>query len=269
MISADLSGIDAFVAGSEGIIEAIESPGFKGDFVDSLTKTIKKNFMIDVVTAKESGLSSLNHMFEWGDSQGETTSQPLFALTKKNSGASAATIGFKFLPSTKPVPLPDPGRYGFNPKKLDFLSRHTFEMKALVMETQSSVVISTDKRSGLFIPTTRNKRGYVMSKRPTRINPGGSQATGGFSNFWNNWFDSRAREITINITRRYEEELGATGRKVMRYAAGTVINGEKVGGRFVSGNKVTVTYVNPRAASIKAYAKAQVRARTSEGDFEE
>jgi hypothetical protein len=261
VITADLSGIGAFIGAVEGTLHAVESPGFKGDFLDSLTGKIKRTFMLDAIAAKESGLSSLNHMFEWGNSQGETSNVPLFAITKRKAGPSAVNIGFKFLPSTKPVPLPDPARYGFNAGKLKFLTRHVFYMKAVVMETQSSVVVSPTKPRGLFIPLASAKKGYIMSKTSVRINPGGSEATGGFATFWSNWFESRGNQITSEFTRKVEQDLGETGRKVVRYAAGTVVNGRKVGGQFASGKGVSVNYVNAKSASAQQYAERLLRAK--------
>lgn len=269
-VGVDLSGIGAFIGAVEGTLNAVESPGFKRDFVGSLTNKIKRTFMIDVVAAKESGLSSLNHMFEWGNSQGETTSQPLFALTKRKTGPTSVTVGFKFLPSTKPVPLPDPARYGFKAKKLEFLSRHVFVMKAVVMETQSTVVVSSSKPRGLFIPTASAKQGYIMYRSPVRINPGGPEATGGFSTYWSGWFESRGQQITNNFTEKAEFELGKTGRKVIRYAAGTVVGGKKVGGQFASGRGVSVGYVNAKAASAQTYAEALLRRKyNDDNEFED
>lgn len=265
MITADLSGIGNFIGGVKGTLHAVETPGTQKYFIGSLTNRIKNTFMADVIAAKESGQKQLNHMFEWGNTEGETSNIPLFKVTRRKAGPAAVNVGFTFLPSTKPVPLPNPAKYGFNPYKLRYLSRHVFYMKAIVMETQSSVEISPHKDTGLFIPTSSVPKGYVMLRRSVTINPGGEQATGGFSNFWVNWFESRAQGITAEFAQKVEEDLGLTGRKAVRYAAGTVINGKKVGGQFATGRGVSINYVNAKASATQQYAERLIRSQYADG----
>lgn len=265
MITADLSGIGAFIGGVQGTLRAVETPGTKKYFIGSLTNTIKNAFMADVIAAKESGYKQLNHMFEWGNLEGETSNVPLFKVTRSKAGPTAVNVGFVFLPSTKFVPLPNPAKYGFSPYKLRFLKRHVFYMKALVMETQSSVTISPSGDKGLFIPAANRRGGYLMTHRSVTINPGGESSTGGFTTFWTNWFESRGNQITAQFAQKVEEDLGLTGRKAVRYAAGTVVNGKKVGGQFASGRGVSINYVNAKASASQQYAERLIRTKYADG----
>ena len=251
MISADLSNIGAFAGAVEGTLRAVESPGFKGDFTSALMNKIRKAFMADAIAA--SAHPSMKHMFEWGDRQGDSSTTPLFALVKNGE-----VLSFRFLPSTKPVPLPEPGRYGFSQSKLSYLGRHTFRMKAMVMETQNAVQISASHRPGLFIPTTRNKYGYVMTMKTVTINPGGPESTGGFARFWTTWFGGKAQGIANDFSRAAEENIAKTGQRVIRYAAGTKIDGKSVGGQFASGRTVRISYANAKTTA-QSRAKNMLR----------
>lgn len=242
MINAELSGIGAFSGAVAGLLEAVETPDFQGDFTGSLMKELRVAFMVDATAA--SGSPSMKHMFDWGDNQSDSSSKPLFTLVRNGD-----VLTFRFLPSTKPVPLPEPSRYGFNPNKLNYMNRHVFRMKALIMETQSSVQISPKQSRALFIPTSDSKYGYVMTTKTVTINPGGPQATGGFARFWNAWFSSKAQTIATSFSRAAEQTIAKTGQSVIRYAAGTKINGSSVGGQFASGRSVKIAYANAKATA--------------------
>lgn len=269
-VSADLSGIGSYIGAVKGTLEALEDPAFHGKFLGSLTNEIKKKFMADAVSANLAGEGHISHMFEWGTNEDGfkgTSSKPLFALTK-SGGTEHATLSFKFLPSTEFVPLPDPSKYGFPASKLDNMKRHVFREKALVMETRGQVVIKPKTAKRLFIPDASSPQGYVMTSSPVTVNPGGPQATGGFGTYWNQWFDGRAKGIVVDFTRQAEEIVAATGRKVIRYKAGTRIGGVAVGGRFASSETVSMSYVEGVAQSSRSMVEAELNSYyNNEGDW--
>ena len=271
-MNADLSGIGAYVGAIRGTLEAQEAPAMRGQVVNRMMTVLKKKFMTDAVAANMSGFDNLSHVFEWGEQDvrgvatGRPSNIPLFRLTK-HGDAGQGVMSYQFLPSTKPVPLPDPERYGFKPEKLQYLRRHVFQMKALVMETQGRVQIAPRHAKKLFIPDANTKYGYYMTSHAQTINPGGEHSTGGFARFWNAWFDSRADDIVHGERAKAEEVLAATGQNVLRYVAGTKINGIGVGGRFASREGVTISYVDGKAAQAKAYATAQLEQYYGEEEF--
>jgi hypothetical protein len=256
MVNADLSNVGKYIGAVGGILDAVQSPAFSGNFVSHLMGRIKVHFMTETIAAHRSGRTSLNHVFEWPDQDARGVSlrspsdEPLFKLTSSGR-AKTKMLSFVFLPSTKPVPLPDPARYGFNEEKLDYLRRHIFRYKAAVMETDQQVTIYPTEK--LFIPDARVEGGYYMTSRPSTINPGGPQATGGFAQWWNMWMETRAPALVKEETELAEERIAATGRTVIRYAAGTKINGESVGGRFARGTAVSFPYVEAeqKAAELR------------------
>lgn len=249
-VHSDLTGLDAYIGTVDGILQAVEDPRFEGDFVEHMMDGVGDTFMVETIAAKDAGSARIAHVFEWGDEQGEVSNIPLFKLTR-SGGNGSRNMGYVFLPSTRYVPLPDPERYGFDPNKLQFLRRHTFQLKALVMETQRNVKIAPVGAKRLFIPSKKAKRGYYVTSKPVRVNPGGATATGGFADWWNQWFSTRAQAVVSEEVQRTESWLVATGAKYVRYAAGTVINGEKVGGRFASGRNVSAGYVDAKAKEVK------------------
>jgi hypothetical protein len=92
-------------------------------------------------------------------------------------------------------------------------------MKAIVMETQSAVVIRPKRsKHGLFIPDASAARGYYMTKKPKTVNPGGAGATGAFTEWWTSWFATRGQDIANRRTKLSEETFAANGRKAVRDA---------------------------------------------------
>lgn len=259
VFDADLSGVGAYIGTVGGILQAVEDPRFEGDFVEHLMDDVSGHFMTETIAAKEAGNGRIAHVFEWGEQQGEVSSIPLFKLTREG-GSGGRRLGYMFLPSTQYVPLPDPERYGFDPSKLQFLRRHTFRLKALVMETQRNVSISPVGAKRLFVPSEKAKRGYYMTTGPVRVNPGGASATGGFALWWNEWFSMRGQAIASGQVEATQNWLVATGAKYVRYAAGTVIGGKKVGGQFASGKNVSFGYVNAKAKEVKRKVMADAEA---------
>jgi hypothetical protein len=133
------------------------------------------------------------------------------------------------------------------------MNRHVFKFKAIVMETDSAVRIYPTNARALFIPDASNKYGYYMTTRPSTINPGGNQATGGFARWWNSWMESRAQALVDQETALAEDHIASTGQTVIRYAAGTKINGKSVGGQFARGTSISFAYVKAeeRAAELR------------------
>ena len=56
---------------------------------------------------------------------------------------------------------------------------------------------------------------------------------------------------------RTERWLVATGAKYVRYAAGTMIGGKKVGGQFARGRNVSAAYVNSKEQEVKRKVLAE------------
>lgn len=257
MIAADLSNMGEYMAVVGGMLKAMEDPRFKGNFVEHISTKIEKHFMTETIAAHMSGQYNLKHVFEWGpqDSRGVATGEPgkipLFRL--RDSGLrNTKMLTFEFLPSVKPVPLPDPEVYGFSPDKISHMNRHTFQLKALIMETQSNVAISPVGATKLFIPTKKSKYGYVMTPKTVITNPGGRSSTGAFSSWWTLWFETRAPQITKAEANLTEQMVAATGRKLIRYAANTKIGGVNVGGRFAAAKGRSLAFVQPKSEQVKA-----------------
>lgn len=255
VLSADLSNLGGFIGAVDGLISAVQDPRIQDDFLGHVMDKTRNAFYVDSLAAMRSGAANIKHVYEWGEAQGEVSDVRLYKLTKGGRG-SRRYMSFAFLPSQVPVPLPDPERYGFPPasKRGTTLSRHVFRMKAIVMETQSSVIIRPKAAKKLFIPDASRKKGFFMAPA-ARVNPGGPQATGGFAKWWGQWFESRAPEIAQTEAKKAEEVIAATGQKVIRYAAGTRINGVAVGGRFATGQ--VVSYGNINAAKATAQMQAE------------
>lgn len=263
-VNADLSGIDGFAGSVDGILNAVQSPAFQGDFIDYIMGELKEKFIVDSIAAKNSGTHNLQHVFEWPrtDGQGFATERssniPLFTLLQKGSG-DTQYMTYEFIPSTRLVPLPDPERYGIDPAKLQTLSRHKFRFKAIVMETQGAVTIEPNGENRLFIPDAKSEGGYYMTKNPQTINPGGEKSTGAFSQWWTTWFETRAQVYVSEQVKLSEEMIKSTGQKIIRDATT---------GRFARGKSVSIGYAD--AARTKAEAKMLSAAERyySNGDFE-
>lgn len=254
-LGADLSGIGNYIGAVDGFVNAVQDPRIQGNFMGHIMDKTRKAFYVETLSARETGKAHVSHVYEWGSEQGEVSNIRLFNLTKHGRGENRY-MSYHFLPSTAPVPLPNPSTYGFpaTSKKGNSLRRHVFTMKALVMETKSSVLIKPVKAKALFIPDATNKRGFFMSTH-ARINPGGPGATGGFATWWTLWFETRAEEIAKLESEKAEEVVAATGQKVIRHVAGTRINGMAVGGRFASGKGVSYGVINAAKQNAEMEAK--------------
>lgn len=265
-VQPNLEGLESYVGTVDGILQAVEDPRFQGDFVEHMINAVSNSFMTETQAAKESGAARIAHVFEWGTQQGEVSDVPLFRLTRSGRGENRS-LSYMFLPSTQYVPLPDPGRYGFDPSKLQFLRRHIFQLKAIVMETQSSVAVSPVGAKKLFIPSAKSERGYFMTNKTTNINPGGAASTGGFASWWNEWFSMRAPTVINEETEKTQNWLVATGAKYVRYAAGTKIGGQSVGGQFASGRVATAGYVDAKSDSVKSKVLGEAEAFFDEDSY--
>ena len=268
-VSADMRGIESYVAGVRGMVEAMETPGVQGDFINHVMNVTKKKFRLDTIMAHEAGLESIKHVFEWGDSEGNPSSIPLFKLTKGEMGRTK-TLSYTFLPSTKRVPLPS-ASYGIPADVMDKIKPQIFPMKAYVMETQTRVDIRPKRAKMILIPTRQSSKGFVM--RPSsQVNPGGPQATGGFANWWNAWFDGNADVIAKGESVKTEEFLKKTGQRIVRWAAGTTRGGVAVGGQFAKQKVMDFGYIDGNAARWKGDVEKRLKRfyadREDEGDDE-
>lgn len=256
-VGADLRGIESYIAGVGGMIEALETPGVQGGFLERVMKKTKRQFMFDTIAVKQAGLDSIKHVFEWGDNADETSNIPLFKVTTATTGKTKM-LSYTFLPSTKPVPKPS-SRFGIDSETLSKIRPQIFPMKAFVMETQSSAIISPKRAKMLLVPNEESKRGFYFTKGPTNINPGGAQATGGFANWWNTWFNDEAQAIARGESIKMEQKLEKTGQRVVRWAAGTTINGVSVGGRFAKQRPVEFGYIKGERARWKGNVERELR----------
>ena len=116
-MNADLSGLAGYIGAIGGILNAVESSSYKGAFLDDMLGQLRGKFRADSIAANMSGAARISHAFEWptqdtrGVSTREPSAVPLFRLTKKGMGGMRV-LSYYFMPSRKPVPLPDPSVYG-------------------------------------------------------------------------------------------------------------------------------------------------------------
>lgn len=256
MIGANLKGMESYIAGVRGMVEALDTPGVKGDFIGKVMNETRKQFMFDTIAANEAGTPTIKHAFEWGDTAGSTSSTPLFKLTKDTVGKTRM-LSYTFLPSTKPVPPPDP-KFGIDADTLSNLRPQLFPMKAWVMENQSKAEILPKRSKMLLVPNMRSKRGFVLASSKT-VNPGGAQATGGFANWWNAWFDSKAAVIAQQESVKMEEFLQKTGQRIVRWAAGTSRGGRAVGGQFAKQQALDFGYISGERSRWKGNVEKALR----------
>lgn len=239
-VGANLNGLEGFIGGVGGFIKAMENPRFQGDFVDHLMNKTKKQFTAHTIAS--SGRADLKHVFEWGPQVGGVATGgvgvPLFRLTKAGR-AGKKEMSYHFMPSTQPVPLPNPSKTGFDPGKLDHMKRHIFKYKAIIMETNAQVTISPTFAKALFIPSTRSEDGYVMTKKSVTFNPGGPEATGGFAQWWTTFFETMAPAIVQAEQQSTEEFIKKTGQKVLRNAAGRFASRKGSGISYIGSAKRT------------------------------
>lgn len=248
-VSADLSGVEGFIGGVQGILTAIANPGTESRFVGAQMDNLKHHFMSDSIAANAAGGANIKHVFEWPDRAGAVSDIPLFRLLKMGSGQSRY-LTYEFLPSMRPVPLPP----AIPADKRGMFAEHFFRQKALVMETMENVTIEPKNGKTLFIPAPDQMRGYIMTRKPVEVNPGGN-STGGFEKWWVEWFDTRAESLIQEKTKMAEEFISKTSQTIIRDVAT---------GRFSSGSKVTFGYVE--AAERNAELQMQM---ALDGEYED
>lgn len=228
-MQADFKPMAATTGAILGMVSVMDDTDVKDGIGDTFAKKAKDGFMASIIAAKEAGLPSVQHVFEWLDEEiysGEMSNIPLFKITVKTPKGGAKLIGFTFLPSNRVVPKPDPDWWGFDPKIVGNLSDHVFRFKAIVMETNSSVDIVPKGDNRLFIPSRVGRYGYALAKSST-INPGGEAATGGFTTFWNSWFEANATRVATETTDAIKTMFINRGRRIVRARSRTT-------GRFVA-----------------------------------
>lgn len=256
-VGADLSPIAKFTGSVLGFIHAYDDPAVKNVIADRYVSRLKQGFMTHAIAAKDS--PNMKHMFEWKEEfvySGEMSTIPLFHIKVQGRGKAAKMISFDFLPSTRVVPKPNPDDTAIDPEIIAKLSDHVFRLKAVVMETQSSVEISPKNGGRLFVPwmMAKNGQGYVMTTKETEINPGGEHATGGFTQFWNNWWSTVSHDITREVTEFQETKFENNGRKyVQTRSSRTGRFGRKPEDVF----KNLVAIANAEERTVKAAVKAE------------
>lgn len=261
-----MSGLANYIGTVGGILEAIEDPRFEGDFTEHLLANVEEDFVVDTLAARNAGRKGLNHVYEWGEEAGQVSNIPLFKLTRRGEHGTQM-LSYVFLPSTKYVPLPH-SKYGIPAKTISKLRRHVFQLKAMVMETRSKVTIRPVGAQKILIPTEGAKRGYVMKEKSV-INPGGREATGGFAKWWMEWFSTSGQKTATRVSDETEKFVTGLGRKYVRYAAGTVIGGEKVGGRFATGRAITPGYIDSKNKQVKSQIMKESKAYFDKKQWED
>lgn len=244
-IEANLEPMAGYAGAVEGILTAIGTPKSKQVFLNRYMTKAQEAFMTDTIAANAAGTANLSHVFDWGKTQEQTSDIPLFKLIKVRA-ENMAFLSYDFLPSTRVVPKPDPQKTGISPAVIEKLKPHIFRMKAMVMETMENITIAPKNGKGLFIPSTDQERGYLMSQKPVTINPGGN-ATGGFAKWWTEWFDTRGQEVVQQQALAQGEFLAKTGQTIIR---------DLTTGRFSPGTAVSFGY----AASAARNAELQMQA---------
>lgn len=220
-ITADLSGLAQYVGVVKGVTAAVESDIYINMFNNHTMGKLREKFNTETIAAGVAGKKTLQHVFEWPDtdsrgvSRGGSSGIPLWRVDIVGRGRMRH-MSFRFVQSRRNVPLPDPAKYGFSPNKLQYMRRHVFRFKAIVMETGSAVTIAPRYSKMLFIPTTDNPKGYVRTPNSVSINPGGAQATGGFSEWWAGWFGARAEELVAEIVPMAEKQINMSAERSMR-----------------------------------------------------
>lgn len=102
------------------------------------------------------------------------------------------------------------------------------------------------------------------------FNPGGPQATGGFAAWWNAWFSARSADITSDAARKTEDVIRRTGQKVVRWAAGTVVGGQSVGGRFATAKGLQFGYIDANQVKWRRNVQKELDAfYGTDGDWDE
>lgn len=220
-IDADLQGVAEYTGVVAGVMQSVKSDLYVTYFSNYALNKLRVTFNAETIASGMAGNQRIQHVFEWPDtdsrgvSTGRPSGIPLFRLDIRGRG-KARRLTFRFVQSRRNVPLPDPERYGFKPNKLQYLRRHVFRFKAIVMETNTAVVVAPRRSAKLFVPSEDVKGGYYMTSKAHAINPGGEQATGGFSEWWTEWFATRADGIVREILPMAEEQIKATAAKQMR-----------------------------------------------------
>lgn len=228
-VEANLDGIAAAAGVMEGVISAMQDAEFNKEFNAAVADSAKSKFGQTADAVHATG--RLNAVYESASNEEfynnmPTTNQRLFRLTRK-SGPRDAEVSFHFIPSTAPVPMPDAERYGYTPS--GNMKRHIFRTKASTLETQASITIMPKYSRALFIPGAYGDRRYTFTTNPVTIqNP----HQGEFTSFWMHWWGNFAPKHVEEIAERTNVTVAKTGQTQMRHAAGTVIGGRSVGGRF-------------------------------------
>lgn len=228
-VEANLDGIAAAVGIMQGVISAMEDAEFNRDFNNSVADSAKDKFGKTADAVHSTG--RLNGVYESASNEEfyhnmPTTSQRLFRLTRRSTPDSTE-VSFNFIPSTSPVPLPDADRYGYTPS--GNMRRHIFRTKAATLETQESITIAPKYGRALFIPGAYGNRKFTFTTNTVTIN---NPHQGEFTSFWMHWWGSFAEKHVEEIAEKTNVTIAKTGQTQMRHAAGTVIGGRSVGGRF-------------------------------------
>lgn len=265
-VEANLDGIAAAAGVMEGIISAMEEAEFNREFNATVADSTKNKFGQHADAIHATG--RLNGVYESSSNEESyynmpTTNQRLFRLARK-SGKKSAEVTYHFLPSTQPVSQPDAERYGYIPTGR--LRRQIFRTKAATLETQASITIAPKYGRALFIPGSFNGRKYTFTTNPVTItNP----HQGEFTNLWMHWWGHFAEQHVAEIAEKTNVTVAKTGQRLMRHAAGTVINGRKVGGRFKTAEdfkRVSLKWKNRTEQQVMSAAERDFRGWENEND---
>jgi len=209
----DMTAVATTMAAIESAAQVADTDRYIGKLINAAHAKMVDEFNSHLV-ADAMASSAFHHVFEWGTAginRGKTTRRlnpmskeaQLWENTMSGAGKNKA-MGFRFIPSKVPVPLPTTTKTGISQKYLSKLKgKHIFWNKAAVMEAGTPVSISPKNGGKLFIPlagwsgadlTNADKaRGFIMTTKTVTVVPGG-QNIGTFTAYWERFWEGTGQE---------------------------------------------------------------------------
>ena len=171
-------------------LNELVSPSVLTEIAKAAFTITGKRFALDLDRFSVSNPKKMHHVYEWG--QIGRPEGRLFVIERLGVLYGDLIIGYKFLPSRLPVPIPlelqTPGKTG------KFVSsRYIFRDKADIMENGSPVVINAKK-----VLTFLGSEGQVFVAPGTTVtinNPGGIESKNAFAEYMIEWYTKNPNAI--------------------------------------------------------------------------
>lgn len=232
-----------------GISKNISTRQYIDSAVQYATQELSAAFEEEADNAAKSASENFYHVYNWGDTYGDrsTVGLPQFRLWKlvtMGTGKSR-TLGFTFLPETRPTPI--------EPEIEDMVVSgvHIFTWKAPVMEYGIEVTIAP-KLPGVKNLVFVMDGEVISSSKPITTTPGYRTTTGVFTSFFKMWweqvapmtFDTRVRPVLESdvITNRDLAKVAKQATRRRRKDLGINIldtrTGESLARKHMEDNKV-------------------------------